>query len=433
MSGALRIDLLHRGTPRNEAYAIAGWAASALADPHRRGRLDERGGYRWSLLDARGGVIASRGYSTLLEEWQSTVVGQDESVTAGFRETHVVPLVPGATLRLERRGERDRFETLLEQRLPEAAGLPPAPEPPPRALRWLHGDRALRPILFVSEGYTDAEGEAFFERAAHAGALLLAASPFAERRDRLAVAALHVPSQLSGIPAVPGEAVAGTAFGTHYGTFGMARYMVAEDLHALHRAVDGLGPVTLILLANSTVYGGSGIFNSNATLGAHMDETDFAYVLLHELGHSLGGLGDEYFGKEITYATDLETAGLPWEPNVSVLDAQGRPRWAGELDAGLALPTPWQHEAFLAILASGAPPAEQREQVAALLAAEPLRGRVGAFEGARYLARGLYRPEVDCRMFSKSATRFCAVCQRAMVDVLDEVAGAGLAFCCPGS
>lgn len=421
MTAGLRIDFLHGGTPRREVYSIAGWAASAVADPHRRGRLDERGGYRWSLHDAQGRVLASRGYSTLLEEWQSTVVDRDDSVTGDFRETHVVPWVEGATLRIERRGEHDRFETLLVQRLPGAAGVPPAPEPPARTLRRLHGEAGLRPILFVSEGYAAGEGEAFFARAEHACRLLLEASPFAERRERLAVAALHVPSRASGIPAEPGEAVAGTAFGTHYGTFGMARYMVAEDLHALHRAVDGLGALTLVLLANSSVYGGSGIFNSNATLGAHMDEADFAYVLLHELGHSLGGLGDEYFGKEITYATDLESAGLPWEPNVSVLDAQGRPKWAAQLDPGLALPTPWQHEAFLALMAAGAAPAEQREQVAALLASEPLRGRVGAFEGARYLARGLYRPEVDCRMFSKTAPRFCAVCQQAMVDVLDEV------------
>lgn len=424
-ANALRIDLLHRGTPRSEAYTIAGWAASTAADPHCHARLDERGGHRWSLHDAAGRVLASRGFSTLLEEWQSTVAGQDESVQGEFRETHCVPYVAGATLRLQRRGERDVFETLLEQRLPEPDDVPPAPLPPPRTLRWLAGDAALRPILFVSEGFAADEGEAFFARARRGAEVLLAASPFAEQGERLALAALHVPSAASGIPAQPGEGVAGTAFGTHYGTFGMARYMVAEDLHALHRAVDGIGHVTLILLANSSTYGGSGIFNSNASLAAHMDEADFAYVLPHELGHSLGGLGDEYFGKEITYSTDPELAGVPWEPNVSPLDAQGRPKWAARLDAGLPLPSPWRHAEFLALMTSGAEPAEQRAQVAALLEAEPLRGRVGAFEGARYLARGMYRPEVDCRMFSKTAPRFCAVCQQAMVQVLDEVVGQG--------
>lgn len=425
MSPALRVDLLHHGTPRSEAYTVAGWAASAAPQPFRRGRLDARGGHRWTLLGADGAVLASRGYSTLLEEWQSTVLGRDESVAAECRETHVVPLVPGATLRLERRGALDRFETLLEWPLPAPDTLAPPPAPPPRTLRWLHGDAAQRPLLFVSEGYAAWEGEAFFARAARAAEVLLAASPFAEQRDRLAIAALHVPSPASGIPAEPGPAADGTCFGTHYGTFGMARYMVANDLHALHRAVDGIAHLTLVILANSSVYGGSGIFNSNATLGAHMDEVDFAYVLPHELGHSLGGLGDEYFGKEITYSTDLEAAGEPWEPNVCRLDAQGRPKWAAQATPGLPLPTHWQHDAFMAILAAGAPAAEQRVQVAALLDAEPLRGRVGAFEGARYLARGLYRPEVDCRMFSKSATRFCAVCQQAMVQVLDEALAPG--------
>lgn len=418
---ALRIDFVHRGTPRSEAYGIAGWAASATADPHRRHALDARGGHRWSLHDAAGRVLASRGYSTLLEEWQSTVVGQGEDVQGEFRETHRVPFVAGATLRLERRGEGTGFETIFEQRLPAADALPPAPPAPPRTLRRLAGDAALPPILFVSEGYTVDEGEAFFARARHAGELLLAASPFAEQRARLAVAALHVPSAASGIPAQPGEAPAGTAFDTHYGTFGMARYMVAEDLHALHRAVDGIAHLTLILLANSSVYGGSGIFNSNASLGAHMDEADFAYVLLHELGHSLGGLADEYFGKEISYSTDPAEAGAPWEPNVSPLGPDGRPKWAARVAAGMPLPSPWRHDEFLALMAAGAAPAEQRAQVGALLEAEPLRGRVGAFEGARYLAQGMFRPEVDCRMFSKTAPRFCAVCQQAMVEVLDEV------------
>src|SRR5512134_643254 len=57
---ALRIDFIHRGTPRSEAYEIAGLAASAIADPHLAGRLDARGGYRWSLLDAAGGVAIHR-------------------------------------------------------------------------------------------------------------------------------------------------------------------------------------------------------------------------------------------------------------------------------------------------------------------------------------------------------------------------------------
>jgi hypothetical protein len=51
-------------------------------------------------------------------------------------------------------------------------------------------------------------------------------------------------------------------------------------------------------------------------------------------------------------------------------------------------------------------------------AGEKYRDRVGAFEGANYEARGYYRPQIDCIMFSRT-TRFCAVCRRAIERVID--------------
>ena len=54
-----------------------------------------------------------------------------------------------------------------------------------------------------------------------------------------------------------------------------------------------------------------------------------------------------------------------------------------------------------------------------LLAAMPHADQVGAFEGASYEDRGLYRPEVDCIMFSRNEVGFCRVCQRALVTIID--------------
>jgi hypothetical protein len=45
-------------------------------------------------------------------------------------------------------------------------------------------------------------------------------------------------------------------------------------------------------------------------------------------------------------------------------------------------------------------------------------GKVGAFEGASYEAKGLYRPEADCIMFTRSPA-FCRVCRRAIERVID--------------
>ena len=53
-----------------------------------------------------------------------------------------------------------------------------------------------------------------------------------------------------------------------------------------------------------------------------------------------------------------------------------------------------------------------------MLASEKHFGKVGAFEGAIYEAKGLYRPEVDCIMFTRNPTSFCKVCARAIERVI---------------
>jgi hypothetical protein len=60
---------------------------------------------------------------------------------------------------------------------------------------------------------------------------------------------------------------------------------------------------------------------------------------------------------------------------------------------------------------------ETREFEARLFAKEKYASHVGAFEGANYEAKGYYRPQVDCIMFTRSPA-FCAVCRRALETVI---------------
>jgi hypothetical protein len=46
-------------------------------------------------------------------------------------------------------------------------------------------------------------------------------------------------------------------------------------------------------------------------------------------------------------------------------------------------------------------------------------GIVGAFEGAGYVAKGLYRPSLDCRMFSLSKVDFDPVCSAAIERAIE--------------
>jgi IgA peptidase M64 len=46
-------------------------------------------------------------------------------------------------------------------------------------------------------------------------------------------------------------------------------------------------------------------------------------------------------------------------------------------------------------------------------------GKVGAFEGAAYEPKGLYRPATDCIMFTRDEVGFCPVCRRAISRIVD--------------
>lgn len=79
-----------------------------------------------------------------------------------------------------------------------------------------------------------------------------------------------------------------------------------------------------------------------------------------------------------------------------------------------------------ALRAAGAPEAklnalfrEQQQIFTKFLGEQKYSGVVGAFEGASYESTGLYRPELDCIMFTRDDVGFCAVCSRALTRIID--------------
>ena len=57
---------------------------------------------------------------------------------------------------------------------------------------------------------------------------------------------------------------------------------------------------------------------------------------------------------------------------------------------------------------------ERTDRVDAYLQSSKFWGKVGAYEGAGYSSEGLYRPMLDCIMFSKGDKPYCKVCQEAV-------------------
>jgi len=119
----------------------------------------------------------------------------------------------------------------------------------------------------------------------------------------------------------------------------------------------------LLVLTNSTKYGGSG--GSIAVSSVHSAASE---IVLHELGHSFAGLADEY---ETPYPGYPPGDG---EPNVDYDNSGPALKWLPWVEAGTPLPTP---------------------------ETSPWTGNyVGAFEGARYQSSGIYRPWYNCLMRS---------------------------------
>jgi hypothetical protein len=222
--------------------------------------------------------------------------------------------------------------------------------------------------------------------------------------------------------------------GATYDAFGSERYILTFE-NRTFRDIASNAPYDVVeILTNTSTYGGGGIYGLYGTVAA--DSAWARYVFIHEFGHHLAGLADEYYTSDVAYlpATDrLE----PWEPNVTALLDPANLKWRDLVERDTPLPTPWPKDEFEAhskeiqaqrrqIRESNKPEAEMdalfRTQMARetkLLASGRFAGKVGAFEGANYEARGYFRPQTDCIMFTRDSVPFCAVCQRALSQTID--------------
>ena len=242
------------------------------------------------------------------------------------------------------------------------------------------------------------------------------------------------PSAVSGVTRPSQRTYKRTPLGATYDAFDTERYILTFENRAF-RDIAANAPYDAVeILVNSATYGGGGIFGLYGTVAA--DSVWAPYVFVHEFGHHIAGLADEYYTSDVAYlpATDRVE---PWEPNVTALLDPAALKWKDLVAAGTSLPTPWPREEFERytkdvqqrrrdIRAANRPEREMdvlmREEQARdtpLLSSGPYGGKVGAFEGANYEARGYFRPQADCIMFTRDQVPFCAVCRRAIASILD--------------
>ncbi len=441
----IRVDYFHTGTATEERFALDRVVVEPLEWPGNPARtIDDTdlGKYFFEVSDhASGRVLYSRGFASVYGEWETTPEAKERART--FSESLRFP-TPGAPVQivLKKRDARNVFREIwklsVDPKDPFVDDAKPA-SPGPILTLEQHGPPAEKvDFLILGDGYTPAERGKFEKDARRLLEILFAHSPFRERRSDFNVWGLCPPAAESGISRPSTGIHRRSPVGATYDAFGSERYILTFENRAF-RDVASFAPYEFVeILTNSRTYGGGGIFNLYSTIAA--DSLWSPYVFIHEFGHHIAGLADEYYTSDVAYEPSTERV-EPWEPNATALLDPKALKWKDLVSPGTPIPTPWSKEAFEAqareflkkrrqIRTERRPEEEmdalfleQKKADTKLLSSDAFSGKVGAFEGALYETKGYYRPQEDCVMFTRDDVPFCAVCRRAIEKVIELYAG----------
>ena len=376
----LRLDYTFSGDHSRQAIYVD----ELLSLPHwygRRQRLAEvplKGNGQVIVRSAESGAVIYRhSFSSLFQEWLSTE--ESKTTQKSFENVFLVPFPKAPVdITVELRDYHDQVNATMTHRVnPADILIRKAGEQrvtPYVTLQQARDTSRCIHVAYVAEGYQQQEMGTFLEDCRVAMESLFQHEPFKQMQDRFNMIAVMSPSADSGTSEPSKGIWKQTALDSHFDTFYSDRYLTTLHLKRLHDVLAGTPYEHIIILVNTDHYGGGGIYNSYNLTYAHGKH--FRPVVVHEFGHSFGGLGDEYpYGDgDPMYFPDTE----PWEPNLTTKhDFSGK----------------WENLV--------------REQ------------KAGLVEGGGYLTKGVWRGFENCRMLTNEEPEFCLVCREALLRLID--------------
>jgi len=245
-------------------------------------------------------------------------------------------------------------------------------------------------IVFVGDGFQEDEQSLFNSKVEDAVAALETMVPYSERMCAFNIWRVNVISEESGVDHPKDGIFRDTELDCRYGNpaAGEAeRCITSNSPDKCFEAADYAPDYDAVfVLVNDTQWGGcagSLVFSSISS--------GFAGIVTHELGHKIGGLADEYecYVCDGSDANRTYTGSEPGQPNVTTETSRASVKWNDLIDAATPLPT-----------TVDSPP-----------------GVVGLWEGGRYYAFDVFRPQKNCHMRS-TGSPFCAVGARHMRETL---------------
>jgi len=437
----MRVDVSHTGGKGVEILVVDRIVNDGPWPGSRTRLLDDTnlGVYLLSVVDPETNrELYTRGFSSLFAEWETT--DEAKKVHRTFAEALRFPWPRKPVQVVVRKRDKEQlFREVFSARVdPASLDVNPAPLAP-RGKVWTvfeNGPASEKAdLLILGDGYAEKDLPKFHADVKRMTDFLFREEPFKSRRRDFNVRAIDLPSTESGVLRPQNGLFRRTPLSLQYNVFGSERYMLTYDERAL-RDIASAAPYDFVeILANDAQYGGGGIHNFQATAAA--DTAFAAYVFVHEFGHHFAALADEYYTSDVAYETGAAERPEPWEPNITATADRAKLKWRDLVAPDTPIPTPWEKQVFedeskkaqaerRKRLREGAAPAQIDELFRKQLVWDTKHlssmahsGKVGAFEGAGYEAKGLYRSSADCIMFTRDEVGFCPVCRRAIERVID--------------
>ena len=436
----MRLDYFHSGTATEEHFAADRVISDGIWSGSRKVLLDKLnlGPYFFEVVDKGSGVLLySMGYASVFGEWQT--IPEASEVWGTFHESlrFPWPKKPVSVI-VKKRDAMNLFKTIWTKDIdPSSRQVNPADLVLPNKVDIIVENGAPSEkvdIVILGDGYSANEMGKFRSDAARLSGYLLGTEPFKSRENDFNIRAVETPSGLSGVNKPHHGFFARTPLSVHYSSFDSERYALTYDNRTVRDLASQVPYELTVIMVNERTYGGGGIYNLYITVAA--DNKFAEYIMVHEFGHHMAALADEYYTSSVSYEIP-EVKVEPWETNITALFDKKNLKWKYLVEEGTPVPTPWNKEEFdragyaiqkerdslrKAMVQESVMEdlfMRQMKEEDSYFAKEQYRDRVGAFEGAGYLAKGLYRPQIDCIMYTRHMV-FCKVCSRTIEQVIDQ-------------
>jgi hypothetical protein len=390
----LRFDFMFAGNNNETVVYPVCMKEESFYAGSKRNLIDpfDYGNFKYEVFDASDNtLIYSRGFSTLFQEWQTTE--EAKKIKRSFYEVATMPF-PKNKIRfvLSSRGRDGIFTRLYETSIDPSDIYIRKEKPLSAKVTKIYGtgDPAnCVDLAFIAEGYTVTEMDKFRTDVKKLTDILFAEAPFDKYKNKFNIWAIEAVSLDSGTD-IPGENIFNnTVLNSSFFTFGLDRYLTTQDIKAVNDYAAVAPHDNIIVLINSVKYGGGGVYNYYS--GTTSDHLLTPKVFIHEFGHGFAGLADEYYSSEVAYEEFYPLDVEPWEPNITTL-VNFESKWKNMVSKETPIPTP---------------PEDKYSKT------------TGVFEGGGYSAKGIFRPEIDCRMKSNGPNGYCSVCREAIRKMIE--------------